>query len=242
MQRHFCISNEPLRGISRALRRSVTPVVLLCLGFLYASPARAQKLFFVPDNMWVGATAGASGSMLLFNPYLAQDIYWGYYAGAEFLHTNQKYTGLRVQLGYAKRGTRDLPPDEGDGTFSINLDIVEAALLCHLYYPVGSVDLGFDLGPAVGVIAGFRATEQGSGFVASQQERHALTLNSRFSWGLKAGPSVGVHIQNHLIMLSAQGYYGFNNIYRARQTDLFTRSGEVGASVTLSYFFSFLNR
>lgn len=225
---------RPLEKLLAKTRRIHRLGAVWLLSLCVPLGAMAQKSFFTPSKIWVGASAGMSGSFLLFSPYVPQSVYWGYYAGGEFFHSNQKYTGIRVQLGMAARGTQDFPsPDSQKSPHRKDLGVVEAALLCHLYYPWSRVDVGLDLGPVLGGLVYCKT----SGETDDKEPHQTELVKNKFSWGIKAGPVVLVHFKKHVVAFSAHGYYGLSNLYGSSLADPFGRSGEVAVTLSLSYLF-----
>ncbi len=200
-------------------------------------PLYGQKDLLKPDTFWMGASGGISGSLVSFSPSVDQSIYLGYYAGIEALHNNQNYTALKMQLGVAHRGWKEAYTADSNKKFSMALNYVEATFLSHLYYPIQSIFVGFDLGPSVGYLFNYQQRKEGASFSEQEQHRYAAPINGRFSWGIKGGPVIYLQKGKNTVMLSAHAYYGLHNIYPTKVSDVYSQASEVALTITGSYFF-----
>ena len=210
-------------------------LVLLCI----ALPAQAQRSQLKPLEVRVGGGGGVSGSMLDLVPRVEMLPHLGAMGYVAVLLTNQNYTGMTMRLSYEQRGWREEYKEPIAYSFARDMDYIDLTLMAHLYYPLGSVQIGVEVGPSVGyIIRDVSSPTPSEETRAIVKRRHVYPLFSKFSWGLKGGPIVSLDIaQRHRITLSGHFYYGLSDIFATTVRDDYGRAGELGVTVGLGYYF-----
>ena len=210
-------------------------LVLLCT----VLPAQAQRSQLKPLEVRVGGGGGVSGSMLDLVPRVEMLPHLGAMGYVAVLLTNQNYTGMTMRLSYEQRGWREEYKEPIAYSFARDMDYIDLTLMAHLYYPLGSVQIGLEVGPSVGyIIRDVSSPTPSEETRAIVKRRHVYPLFSKFSWGLKGGPIVSLDIaQRHRITLSGHFYYGLSDIFATTVRDDYGRAGELGVIVGLGYYF-----
>ena len=94
---------------------------------LFSSSLIAQVRLDKPE-IYVGVTAGATGSMVIFNPVVAQTYLQGYNGGLVFRYIAEKNVGMQAELNFSQRGWK-----EANGLFAKQLNYIELPFLTHIY-------------------------------------------------------------------------------------------------------------
>ena len=212
---------------------------LLLVLLSIALPAQAQRSQLKPLEVRVGGGGGVSGSMLDLVPRVKMLPHLGAMGYVAVLLTNQNYTGMTMRLSYEQRGWREEYKEPIAYSFARDMDYIDLTLMAHLYYPLGSVQIGVEVGPSVGyIIRDVSSPTPSEETRAVVKRRHVYPLFSKFSWGLKGGPIVSLDIaQRHRITLSGHFYYGLSDIFATTVRDDYGRAGEMGVTVGLGYYF-----
>ena len=213
---------------------------LLLLIFLsLENPLMSQSYQLKPLEVRFGVGGGVSGSILYLVPQVVQQPHVGGMGYVSLLLTNQKYTGMTMRLSYEQRGFRERYMKPIAYTFSRDMDFIDFTLMTHLYYPIGAYQIGLEIGPSVGYILRDVSSPTPEGETRPiVRRRHLHPLQSRWSLGLKGGPTLSVDLQGgHRISLSGYFYYGLSDLFATTARDDYSRASEMSITVGIGYFF-----
>lgn len=216
-------------------------IYLLVVALFFCCSMQAQKMdtpSFYHPAIHVGGRAGASVSFLDIRPSINQGVHVGGLAGITAQLENGPYAATELSVMYALRGwTETYLEAEDPLSYSCYLHCINIPLMMALYYPIGGFRMGIKAGPSIGAIFAVQQVSSGESFPEEDIQRHALPVKGRFAWGVAAGPYFSYSFGKHRIELDARAYYSFNNLFSARLDDMYARSAEFVAELTLSYLF-----
>ncbi len=200
--------------------------------------ALAQNKKFEP-KLYIGASAGANGSRMLFLPSVRQSLMISPMAGAIFRVDTESFAGIQVELNYSGQGWKEKFEGEQVGlAYERRLHYIEMPLLSHLYYKSSKVKLFLNIGPKIGYQFASAATQLGEGFTETQLKRYAMEIKRRFEWGLAVGPGLSFDAGKlGLLELEGRFFYGFSDIFPNRQQDFYKQSSEMVYTLKLNYLF-----
>lgn len=188
------------------------------------SACNAQIL--TKPELYFGATGGATISKVGFTPKINQSFVLGISAGGTFRYITEKYFGVQIELNISQTGWK-----EDTTFFTKSLTYIELPFLTHIYF--GQRTRVFaNLGPQIGFLISEKADIPVRDYF--QQKNH---LQRKFDYGFALGLGVSIPVSRSVIQLEIRGYYGMNDIYRARKEDEFQRSNNLQAAVSLGWFF-----
>jgi len=178
------------------------------------------------SETYIGATGGATISKVGFYQQVHQSFVVGINTGAAFRYISEKYFGIEIELNISQMGWK-----EDTTFFSKNLTYIEIPFLTHIYF--GEKTRVFaNLGPQIGFLLNERADSPVRDYF--QQN---TPLQRKFDYGFAFGLGVYVPVSRNVFQLEIRGYYGMNDIYRARKEDEFQRSNNMQAVLSLGWFF-----
>ncbi len=203
-------------------------IVGFCLLLLFVPLClRAQAALEVPE-MYVGATAGATGSMVMFNPKVEQSFQIGMNAGATFRYIGNRNVGFQLELNYMQVGWQET---ETETAHECMLNYLELPFLTHIFFGK-SVLRGFvNIGPKVGVVL-WEDRNELSGTLKPQHE----AIDNRFDYGLAGGLGMVVNTRSAgCYQIEARYSFSLGNVYANSKKDYFGASNVMALSVNLGW-------
>jgi len=200
--------------------------------FLAIIPAvRAQTVLLDPPEVYLGATGGMTGSMVMFNPKVNQTMpLLGYNGGLSFRFVTESHCGLQIEANYSQRGW-----DEASGNYSRRADYVEFPLLTHLYWGKTNRFI-FNLGPKLSYL--LQETDLVNNVGEAPDEQQKTPIYHPFDYGIAAGFGYNLHTRKAgVFQLETRAYYGLSNIFADTKKDYFRASNFLNISVSLGYYF-----
>ena len=188
--------------------------------FLAIIPAvRAQTVLLDPPEVYLGATGGMTGSMVMFNPTVNQIMpLLGYNGGLSFRFVTESHCGLQIEANYSRRA-----------------DYVEFPLLTHLYWGKTNRFI-FNLGPKISYL--LQETDLKNNVTETAEEQQKTAIYHPFDYGIAAGFGYNLHTRRvGVYQLETRAYYGISNIFADTKKDYFRASNFLNISVSLGYYF-----
>jgi hypothetical protein len=216
-----------LQNVNKQIFNILLPGLLLLIPF----PAlRAQTVLLDPPEIYIGATGGMTGSMVMFNPKVNQSMpLLAYNGGLSIRYVTESHCGLQIEANYSQRGW-----EEAGGNYSRRADYVEFPLLTHLYWGKTNRFI-FNLGPKLSYL--LKETDL-INTVAEPQEQQKTPIYNPFDYGIAAGFGYNLHTRKAgVFQLETRAYYGLSNIFADAKTDYFKASNFLNVSVSLGYYF-----
>ena len=221
--------------------RGILTLLLLSTALLASSQTHYE------GNIAVGGKAGATLSLMQFNPTVPQTMLPGFMFGATFRYMEERHFGLIAELNVEQRGWKE--KFEGyDYAYQRRLTYLQLPLLTHIYFGSNKFHGFFNAGPEVGLmiasstsanfdyehiagIAGFPITNR-------SVEQFTLDVHNRFDYGLSAGLGIEMIARNKSsFTLEGRFYYGLGDVFRNRKKDTFSGSSGMSIMVTLGYMY-----
>ena len=143
-----------------------------CIFILLAFTAFGQSRLVNPE-MYVGASAGATGSMIFFNPTVAQTYIQGYTGGLMFRYIAEKNVGVQAELNFSQGGWKE-------AEFSRQLNYIELPFLTHIYIGKKTRFI-INAGPKVAYLLSDRVISNSS---SSTDVRISSSPENSFDYGL----------------------------------------------------------
>ena len=221
--------------------RGILTMLLLSTALLASSQTHYE------GNIAVGGKAGATLSLMQFNPTVPQTMLPGFMFGATFRYMEERHFGLIAELNVEQRGWKE--KFEGyDYAYQRRLTYLQLPLLTHIYFGSNKFHGFFNAGPELGLMiasstsANFDYEHIGdiADFPTTNRSVEQLTLDvhNRFDYGLSAGLGVEMIARNKSsFTLEGRFYYGLGDVFRNRKKDTFSGSSGMSIMVTLGYMY-----
>ena len=221
--------------------RGILTLLLLSTALLASSQTHYE------GNIAVGGKAGATLSLMQFNPTVPQTMLPGFMFGATFRYMEERHFGLIAELNVEQRGWKE--KFEGyDYAYQRRLTYLQLPLLTHIYFGSNKFHGFFNAGPELGLMiasstsANFDYEHIGdiAGFPTTNRsvEQFTLDVHNRFDYGLSAGLGVEMIARNKSsFTLEGRFYYGLGDVFRNRKKDTFSGSSGMSIMVTLGYMY-----
>ena len=203
---------------------------LLVVLFLFSMfQTYAQRRLDVPE-FYLGASAGATGSMVMFSPMVAQDFQTGMNAGAAFRYIGDQNVGMQMELNFIQYGWQE----KGTSNHNRMLNYMEVPFLTHIYF--GRAVRGFiNFGPKVD----FLLLENSSDLPSDLQVQH-YRVDNKFDYGLCGGFGMSVNTRKAgCYQLEARFAYHLGSLFNNKKNDYFGASNIMALSVNLGWFFRY---
>jgi len=192
----------------------------------FSSSLMAQVRLAKPE-MYVGVTAGATGSMVMFNPTVNQTYLQGYNGGLVFRYIAEKNVGMQAELNYSQRGW-----NEATGLFAKQLNYIELPFLTHIY--MGKKNRFFiNIGPKIGYLLSEKVFVNGT--TNSTEIQQTTAIQNTFDYGLCGGIGFLFNIKGNILQLDTRAYYALSDIYSNDKRDYFDTSNNANLSVNLAW-------
>lgn len=186
----------------------------------------AQVKQFQPET-YIGFNGGATESMVMFSPSVAQGFLQGYNGGLVFRYISEKSVGVQAELNFSQRGWT-----ESTGLFSKQLNYIELPFMTHIYF--GNRNrFFFNIGPKISyLISENNIVDNTSG---STDYQHITSTQNPLDYGLCTGFGLLFSIGKNQIQLDTRGNFSLSNIYSDKKTDYFSTSNNLNLSVNLAW-------
>ncbi len=206
------------------MKRRLGTILLVLFSVFHV---QAQRLLDVPE-VYVGVSGGATASMLMFSPNVAQSFQLGMNAGAAFRYIGNRNLGVQVELNYKQVGWQETETSTHDRM----LEYLELPFLTHIYF--GRKVRGFvNLGPRVAVLL----NETKKNLPATLRPQHE-NIDNKFTYGLCAGLGMAVNTQKAgCYQLEARFSYDLANVFDDSKASYFGVSNTLALSLNLAWFF-----
>lgn len=192
----------------------------------FSSSLMAQVRLAKPE-MYVGVTAGATGSMVMFNPAVNQTYLQGYNGGLVFRYIAEKNVGMQAELNYSQRGW-----NEASGLFAKQLNYVELPFLTHIY--LGKKNRFFiNIGPKISYLLSEKVLVNGT--ANSTEIQQTTAIQNAFDYGLCGGIGFLFNIKGNHLQLDTRAYYALSDVYSNDKRDYFDTSNNANLSVNLAW-------
>lgn len=197
------------------------------LVFLIFSTSLMAQVRLAKPEMYVGLNGGVTGSMVIFNPVVAQTYLQGYNGGLVFRYIAEKNVGMQAELNYSQRGWK-----EASGLFAKQLNYIELPFLTHIY--MGNRNRFFiNLGPKISYLLSEKVLFNGT--TNSTQVQQTTPAQNAFDYGLCGGIGFLFNVKGNLLQLDTRAYYALSDIYSNAKKDYFDNSNNANLSVNLAW-------
>lgn len=193
---------------------------------IFSTSLMAQVRLAKPE-MYVGVTGGVTGSMVMFNPVVAQTYLQGYNGGLVFRYIAEKNVGMQAELNFSQRGWK-----ETTGLFARQLNYIELPFLTHIY--MGKKNRFFiNLGPKISYLLSEKVLVDGTTNSTAVQQTTAV--QNAFDYGLCGGIGFLFDIKGNQLQLDTRVYYALSDTYSNDKRDYFDTSNNANLSVNLAW-------
>lgn len=195
--------------------------------FIFVSASIVAQVRLEKPEMYVGFTAGATGSMVSFTPTVSQTFLQGYNGGLIFRYIAEKNVGMQAELNFSQRGWK-----ESTGLYTKQLNYIELPFLTHIY--MGKKNRFFiNLGPKISYLLSENTLVDGT--VNSTETQQITAVQNKFDYGLCGGIGFLFNIKGNIFQLDARGYYALSDIYSNAKRDYFDNSKNINVAVNLAW-------
>ena len=195
--------------------------------FIFFTLSTIAQVRLAKPEMYIGATTGATGSMVAFNPTVKQTYLLGTNAGLVFRYIAEKNVGMQAELNFSQRGW-----NEKDSAFSRQMNYVELPFMTHIY--IGKKNrVFFNLGPKISYLLSEKILKNGT--KGSTLVQHTTSIQNPFDYGLCGGFGFLVNIKGNILQLDTKVYYALSDIYSNDKRDYFANSNNLNASLNLAW-------
>lgn len=203
------------------LRKLLAGIILL-----YGVSLPAQSRLENPE-MYLGASAGATGSMIFFNPTVTQTYVQGITGGVMFRYIAEKNVGVQAELNLSQAGWKE-------SGFTRQLNYIELPFLTHIY--IGrKVRFIINAGPKLAYLLSDRVLD--NSVTDASDIRFASSPQNSFDYGLCAGLGVQFKAGKNNFELETRGYYALSTIYNNSKKDTYANSNNMNVAVKLGWLF-----
>jgi len=195
--------------------------------FIFISTSLLAQVRLENPEMYIGATGGATGSMVSFSPTVKQGYLLGTNAGIVFRYIAEKNVGMQAELNFSQRGW-----NERDSVFSRQLTYVELPFMTHIY--IGTKNRVFiNFGPKVSYLISDKVTKNRT--TASTLVQETTAVQNRIDYGICGGLGVLFKINKNILQLDTRVYYSLSDIYSNDKRDYFANSNNLTLSLNLAW-------
>lgn len=191
------------------------------------SKVSAQTILLERPEIYIGVSQGGTGSMLLFNPTVKQDMLFGYNGGLIFRYVSEKQRALQIELNYSQRGW-----EEKENLYSRRLSYVEMPFLMHLYWG-NKARFFFNLGPKVSFLLSenvlYNNTEN------STKEQHTHDAKNSFDYGVTLGIGLEFAFKKQHFSLEVRPNYSFSTVFSNNKSHAYSFSNNMNLAVNLAW-------
>jgi hypothetical protein len=196
--------------------------------FLFVITASANAQMLAKQELYIGATGGVAIAKVGFSPKIHQGFVTGINAGGAFRYVTEKHFGMQLELNISQMGWK-----EDSTAFSKRLTYFELPFMTHIYFGQ-KTRIFVNLGPQIGLLLHEQADAPPEKNVEMQ---HTTPLQRKFDYGFVVGLGLCVPVKHNAIQIEIRGLYGMNDIYSNKKEDLYQRSNNMQAAVSLGWYF-----
>ena len=203
--------------------RKLSILVFISISTYVMSQVRLDK-----PEIYFGASAGVTESMVMFKPTVSQGYLMGYNGGIVFRYIAEKNVGMQAELNFFQRGWT-----EKTGLYSRQLNYIELPFMTHIY--IGKKNRVFlNLGPKISYLISESVLKNETSNVDTQ---HITTVENPFDYGLCAGLGFLFNIKGNIYQLDTRANYSLSDVFSNNKRDYFDTSNNVNVSVNLAWLF-----
>jgi hypothetical protein len=202
--------------------RKITILFFIVLSTTVFSQSHLKK-----PEIYVGATFGASESMVMFKPTVTQGFLQGYNGGLVFRYVADKNVGFQVEMNLSQRGW-----SEKTGLYTRQLNYIELPFLTHFYFGNNS-RFFFNIGPKISYLISEKNLINTT--TASSEVQHITKIQNPFDYGVSAGFGYLINIKGNIIQLDTRANYSLSDIFSNDTRDYFDTSNNLYLSVNLAW-------
>lgn len=203
-------------------------LLFACCIFLSQSSLAQNKRLNNPEK-YVGLNAGAVGSMIIFNPSVAQSYLLGGNAGLSYRYIGHTFAGFQVELNYSQRGW-----NESDGLYTRRLDYIEFPFMTHFYFG-DKFRVFMNVGPKFSYLIGEKTLINNT--VSSTANQHLNAIQNKLDYGFCLGPGFLFQIQKQIFLLDLRANYSISDVFSNAQSDFFSISNNINVSFNFGWQF-----
>jgi len=197
------------------------------LFFIVLSTTVFSQSHLKKPEIYVGATFGASESMVMFKPTVAQGFLQGYNGGLVFRYVADKNVGFQAELNLSQRGWA-----EKTGLYTRQLNYIELPFLTHFYFGNNS-RFFFNIGPKISYLISEKDLINTT--TASTEVQHITKIQNPFDYGVSAGFGYLINIKGNIIQLDTRANYSLSDVFSNDTRDYFDTSNNLYLSVNLAW-------
>ena len=203
--------------------RKFSILVFLSISTLIMSQVRLDK-----PEIYFGASAGVTESMVIFKPSVSQGYLMGYNGGIVFRYIAEKNVGMQAELNFTQRGWT-----ESSGLYSRQLNYIELPFMTHIY--IGKKSRVFlNLGPKISYLISENVLKNEK---TNKETQDTTLVQNPFDYGLCAGLGVLFNIKGNIYQLDTRANYSLSDVFSNNKRDYFDTSNNVNVSVNLAWLF-----
>jgi len=197
------------------------------LFFIVLSTTVFSQSHLKKPEIYVGATFGASESMVMFKPTVAQGFLQGYNGGLVFRYVADKNIGFQAELNLSQRGWA-----EKTGLYTRQLNYIELPFLTHFYFGNNS-RFFFNIGPKICYLISEKDLINTT--TASTEVQHITKIQNPFDYGVSVGFGYLINIKGNIIQLDTRANYSLSDVFSNDTRDYFDTSNNLYLSVNLAW-------
>jgi len=203
--------------------RKFSILVFLSISSFIISQVRLDK-----PELYFGASAGVTESMVIFKPSVSQGYLMGYNGGIVFRYIAEKNVGMQAELNFFQRGWT-----ESSGLYSRQLNYIELPFMTHIY--IGKKSRVFlNLGPKISYLISEKTLINETLNIDTQ---NITAIENKFDYGLCAGLGFLFNIKGYVYQLDTRANYSLSDVFSNNKRDYFDTSNNVNLSVNLAWLF-----
>lgn len=203
--------------------------ILCFIGALSAVFALSAQALLEHPEMYLGASAGVSASMVHFKPTVEQKILdpqLGITGGLAWRYIAERNVGIQVECNFLQGGWK-----EAGTNYSRQLNYAEVPLLTHIFF--GKKFRGFvNLGPKIDLLV----AETSKNLPVNADGTQYKPAEKKFDYGFCLGLGMALRTKVGCFQLEVRGGYDIGGIYGSRKTDYFSFSNNINAGLCLGWF------
>ena len=187
----------------------------------------AQTFLLKTPEIHIGASQGATASMLYFAPAVKQDVLFGYNGGLLVRYTTEKGKALQVELNYSQRGWA-----EKENLYARRLDYLELPFLMHLFWGE-KTNFFFNLGPKVSFLLNESVLYNNA--ENSTMEQHTRDIYNLFDYGVTAGMGFQFPIKKQCFLLETRANFSLSTAFSNNKRNYYGFSNNMNLALNLAW-------
>lgn len=176
-------------------------------------------------EMYIGATFGPTGSVVMFNPTVKQTFLLGYNGGIMYRFISDKGLGLQAELNWSQRGW-----SESGNLYARQLNYIEIPFMSHFY--LGSKNrFFFNIGPKISYLISEKVlTDNTSG---STNTQYVTNVQNPLDYGLCGGFGLIFNVSKLAFQLDSRVNYSLSDIFSNVKGASFANSNNFNIAINL---------